>query len=321
MISPRDTGAPEGAPARNRRRRALAALAAAVALGLGGAGLIPRAALAACEGVPPEQKLQNTAPRDIGRSLDRIREDGWMEFALYEEFRPWSWEENGKPRGIDVEIARLIAADLGVEARIRFVTPGETLDADLLNYVYKGATVGGHVSNVMLHVPYDVDYACRFDQVVFTGQYATERLAIAYGTADYPEKGPTPPVFRYDPVGVENDSISDFFLTSVAHGATADKVHRYKTTSAAMAGLGAHEVMAVMGPRAEIDANMAAGMAVHEPPLLGLARNAWTLGVALSFQHRPLGYAVDDAIAAGLADGRIAAIFAAYGVDFKAPVR
>lgn len=297
------------------------ALAFGLALAAAGAGFSPRAARAACEDVPPEQRLQNTAPVDIGRSLDRIRDDGWIEFAVYEDFRPWSWEDAGRPHGIDVDLGRLIAAEIGVEPRFRFVQAGETLDADLLNYVYKGATIGGHVSNVMLHVPYDVDYACRFDQVVFTGQYATERLAIAYGVADYPEKGPTAPVFRYDPVGVENDSISDFFLTSVAHGATADKVHRYRSTEAAMDGLKAHEVMAVMGPRAELDANLADGIGVHEPPFLGLSRSKWTVGVALSFQHRPLAYAVDDAIAAGLADGRIERIFAEYGVSFAAPVR
>jgi len=290
-----------------------------VALAL--ASLVPLSAQAACEGVAPEQKLQNTPAQDIGRSFDRIREEGWIEVALYETYRPWSWEENGQPKGIDVEIAKLIAADLGVEPRIRLVQAGETLDADLLNYVYRGAAVGGHISDLMVHVPYDVDYACRFDQVVFTGQYATERLAIAYDIASYPEKPPTPPVFRYDPVGVENDSISDFFLTSVAHGATADKVHRYKTISEAMAGLAQHEVMAAMGPRAELEAHLAPGIGVHEPPLLGLARQSWTLGVALSFQHRDLGYAVDDAIAAALADGRIAQIFATYGVDFKPPVR
>ena len=157
---------------------------------LGGLGLVPGLAHAACKGVAPDQKLQNTFTQDIGRSLDQIREDGWMEFALYDDFRPWSWSEDGKPRGIDVDLARLIAADLGVKARIRLVTSSETLDADLLNYVYKGATVGGRVSDVMLHVPYDVEYACRFDQVVFTGQYAVERLAIAYGTAGDPETGP-----------------------------------------------------------------------------------------------------------------------------------
>lgn len=297
-------------------------LAGALVLSLCGVAVMgPRPALAACEGVPPEQRLQNTVPQDIGRSYDQIVEDGWIEVAVYENFAPWSWEEAGQPRGIDVEIADLIAQELGVEARIRFVQPGETLDQDLLNYVYRGATVGGRVSNLMLHVPYDVDYACRFDQVTFTGQYAQERLAIAYRAADYPEKGPVPAVFRYDPVGVENDSISDFYLTSVAHGATADKVHRYPTTLDAMAGLAGGEVMAVMGPRAELEAGLADGMLVHEPPLLGLARSKWTVGAALSFQHRPLGYAVDDAIAAGLADGRIAGIFARYGVDFMPPER
>ncbi len=285
------------------------------------AALAPLAALAACEGLPPEQKLQNTPAQDMGRSLDRIREDGWIEVALYENYKPWSWAEGGRPQGIDVEIARLIAADLGVVARIRLVQPGETLDADLLNYVYRGAAVGGHVSDLMGHVPYDVDYACRFDQVVFTGQYATERLAIAYDKASSPDKAPVPAVFRYDPVGVENDSLSDFFLTSLAHGAAADKVHRYRTTGAAMAGLAAHQVSAAMGPRAELEAHLAPGIGVHTPPLLGLARPSWTLGLALSFQHRDLGYAVDDAIAAALADGRIAQIFADHGVSFEAPAR
>ncbi|MDD8022645.1 MAG: transporter substrate-binding domain-containing protein [Paracoccaceae bacterium] len=300
------------------QRRSIVAI---LVLCLCGAGLIPRPVLAACEDVPPEQRLQNTAPHDIGRTLDKIQDDGWIEVAMYEDFRPWSWQESGQVRGIDADIARLIAADLGVEARLRLVQPGETLDQDLLNYVYKGALIGGHVSDVMLHAPYDVAYACRFDQVVFTGQYATERLAIAYGQADYPEKGPVPAVFRYDPVGVENDTISDFFLTSVGHGATADKVHRYKSTGAAMAALAAGDVMAVMGPRAELDANLTPGQLVHEPPLLGLAKSNWTLGAAISFQHRPLAYAVDDAVAAALADGRIAQIFASYGVDFRPPVR
>ena len=35
----------------------------------------------------------------------------------------------------------------------------------------------------------------------------------------------------------------------------------------------------------------------------------------------PLAYAIDDAIAAALADGRIAAIFATYGLTFEPPVR
>jgi amino acid ABC transporter substrate-binding protein, PAAT family (TC 3.A.1.3.-) len=292
--------------------------AGCLALALLGGVALATPALSACEGYEPEQKLQNTAPQDIGRDLDRIIADGYIEFALYEDYAPWSYEEAGKAKGIDVEIGKIIAADLGVQPRFRLVSAGETLDADLRNYVYKGAVINGRVSDVMLHVPYDVDYACRFDQVVFTGLYGEEHIAIAYDAASYPDKGPTPAVFRYDPIGVENDSISDFYMTDVTRGPSADKVHRYRSTALAMTALADHEVMAVMGPRAEMEAAIAPGIKIHEPPL-GLPRSKWVIGVALSMQHRPLAYAVDDAIAAALEDGRIAKAFAEYGVEFTPP--
>lgn len=277
-------------------------------------------AFAACEGVAPEQRLQNTFPQDIGRSLDQITEDGWIEIAVYEDFPPWSYLADGNPAGIDVDLARLIGDGLGVETRIRMVQAGETLDQDLLNYVYKGATVGGRVSNLFLHAPYDVDYACRFDQVVFTGIYAEEHLAIAYRQAEYPEKAPVPAYFRYDTVGVENDSISDFYLTGLV-GAAGDKVHRYTTVAQAMAGLSEGKVMAVMGPRAQLEAGLADGIAVHEPPFLGLERSKWTLGLALSAQHRPLAYATDDIIGQAIGDGRLQAIFEDHGISYLPAIR
>ena len=52
-------------------------------------------------------------------------ERGYIEFAAYEDFAPWSFEQNGKPVGIDVDLAHLIAADLGVEAKIRLVAAGK----------------------------------------------------------------------------------------------------------------------------------------------------------------------------------------------------
>lgn len=283
----------------------------------------PDVAFARCEGHVPQSRPQNTPARDVGRSFDRIVEEGWIEFAVYEDFPPWSYEEHGTLRGVDVEVGRLIAAALGVEPRFRRVQAGESLDADLLNYVWKGAVVGGHVSDVMLHVPYDSAYACRIEQVSFTGQYAQEAIAIAYDRTDYPEEGPTPPFFRFDAVAVENDSISDFYLSSLL--GPVDKIRRYRSTAYAMAGLAAGQTLAAMGPRAELQAGIAAhpeaSLAVHEPPLVGLARGKWTLGVGVNFQHKDLAYAVDDAIAAAIADGRIAAIFEARGLTFEPPVR
>jgi polar amino acid transport system substrate-binding protein len=286
---------------------------AAVMAGLAGP------ALARCEDVVPGQRPQNTPHENVGRELDDIVDSGFIEFALYADFAPWSHEVEGKAAGVDVEVGRIIADALGVEARFRLVQAGENLDADLANYIWRGGIVGGAVADVMLHVPYDSAYACRVEQVVFTGQYAQDSVAIAYSLAEYPEKGPTPAYFRYDLVGVENDSIADFYLTSV--GVPADRMRRYPTTVAAMQGLAAGEVLAVMGPKGELEGNLSEGARVHEPPLMGFARGAWTLGVGISQQHRDLGYAVDDAIAAALADGRIEAIFAAHGMTFRPPER
>ncbi|MFN4202932.1 MAG: substrate-binding periplasmic protein [Tabrizicola sp.] len=286
---------------------------------------------ARCEDHAPAVRPQNTSRQFVGQTLDEIVDRGWIEIAVYENFPPYSWQEGGAAKGVDVEVGRIIAESLGVEPRFRFVASGETLEADLLNYVWKGAAIGGHVSNVMMRVPYNSDFTCRVEQVVFTGQYAGEKVGIAYRIDAYPDAvqepnadgrhpdAPVPSFFVYDPVGVENDSISDFYLTAT-FGASA-KITRYKTVAAAMEALGAGEVWAVMGPLSQLQAGASDGIAVHAPLLPGFQLSRWTLGVAVHQSHRDLGYAVDDAVASALADGRIAAIFADYGLDFTPPER
>ena len=284
-----------------------------------------------CEDHVPGARPQNTPREFVGQTLDEIIDRGWIEIAVYEDYPPYSWQDGAMARGVDVEVGRIIAESLGVEPRFRFVQSGETLEADLLNYVWKGAAVGGRVSNLMMRVPYNSDFTCRVEQVVFTGQYAGERVGIAYRIDDYPDAvqepnadgrhpgGPVPSFFVYDPVGVENDSISDFYLTST-FGASA-RITRYRTVADAMEGLARGEVWAVMGPLSQLEAGAGEGVAVHAPLMPGFQLSRWTLGVALHQSHRDLGYAVDDAVAAALADGRIAAIFAQYGLDFTPPDR
>ena len=244
-----------------------------------------------------------------------------MMFAVYDDYPPYSWEDAGKPRGVDIDIARIIAADLGVEARFNFVAAGENLEADLRNNIWKGALIGGRVSNVMMRVPYDSAFKCRVEQVVFTGQYSAESIAIAYDKASYPEEKPVPAYFRFDAVAVENDSISDFYLSSFAGGQLAGKMQRYPDMVKAMQALNNGETKAAMGPLAQIEYGLDDATAVHRPPLAGFAVSNWTLGVAVSFSYRPLSYAVDDAINYALQDGRIAAIFESYGLSFQVPDR
>jgi ABC-type amino acid transport substrate-binding protein len=269
----------------------------------------------------PQARPQNAGRDIVGQDLDVIQERGFLTVSVYENFPPYSWQEEGEARGIDVDIARLVAEDLGVEARISFRPAGETVDADLRNNVWMGPVIGGAVTNLMMRVPYDARFACRHDQVVFTGQYTTERIAIGYDRAAYPDDPPVPAYFRFDTVAVENDSIADFYLASLAAGQVVPNMRRHPTMGAAMAALSEGETEAAMGPLSQIEFALTDGLAVHAPPLPGLSTGAWTIGVAVNHRYRPLAYAVDDAIWAALDDGRIEAIHAAYGVTFHPPER
>ncbi|MEL7211103.1 MAG: transporter substrate-binding domain-containing protein [Pseudomonadota bacterium] len=293
------------------------ALGLAVIAGLAG----PAFAKDPCADHVPQAKPQNASRDIVGQELDQILDQGHMLFAVYEDYPPYSWEEGGKPKGIDVEIARLIAEDLGVDARFNFVAAGETLEADLRFNLWKGALIGGRIANVMMRVPWDTAFACRVEQVVFTGQYSGETIAIAYRKDAYPEEKPVPAYFRFDTVAVENDSISDFYLSSFAGGQMNANVKRYTTMEEAMEALAAGETMAAMGPRSQIDHGLTDEIGVHEPPLAGFAVSKWTIGLGVNFRYRPLSYAVDDAVRYALEDGRIAAIHEAYGVTFRAPER
>ena len=307
------------------RRAFLGTLAAGLAAG--------GQAAARCEGHVPGLRPQNTARTFVGQTFDEIIDRGYIDLALYEDFAPYSWEEGGAARGIDAGVGRIIAQHLGVEPRFRLVAAGENLDADLLNYVWKGAVVGGRVSNVMLRVPYHSELTCRIEQVVFTGQYAGERIAVAYDTAAYPDAtqqpdadgrhpgAPVPAFFRFDTVAVENDSIADFYLTGLLGAAAAKNIRRTRDMAGAMALLAAGEVMAAMGPLGQLEWGVAAGLAVHTPPLPGFAVGRWTVGLAVHHSHRDLAYAVDDAVAAAIADGRMAGLHAAHGLSFTPPQR
>ena len=80
-----------------------------------------------------------------------------------------------------------------------------------------------------------------------------------------------------------------------------------------------------MGPRAELEAGASRhpddGLKVHSPTLVGFGRGSWTLGVGVNFQHKDLGYALDEAIERALADGEIARIFEGHGLTFTPPQR
>ena len=72
------------------------------------------------------------------RAFDDIIESGVLKVAMYENFPPYSYQQDGQPRGVDFELSQKLAEGLGLKLEVLWVTPDETLDDDLRNFIWKG---------------------------------------------------------------------------------------------------------------------------------------------------------------------------------------
>ncbi len=257
----------------------------------------------------------------LGRPFDEVIDSGTIVVAVYRDFPPFSYELGQEPAGIDVDIARNIAAALGVDMQLMPVTADETVDDDLRNVIWKGHYLERRVADLMLHVPVDRQFALRNDQAVIFGPYLQRRIALAYDDEAL-GSGVETALTNADTIAVEVDSLADFFLSAAYGGQHRAKVVHYRTArEAAMAFLNG-TAAAVMAPESEIEAVVNnADAAIHIDPVAmgGFARSNWLVGAAVKEDSRDLRYAVEDVLAAMVADGRMAAIFARHGVSYRSP--
>lgn len=260
----------------------------------------------------------------VGQDFDTILERGYLTFAVYEDFAPYSWLDGADAKGIDIEIAKVIAEEIGVAARFNFFASDENVDADFRNQVWRGALINGEVSNIMMHAPYNKDLQCRNEFVVLGGQYFNETLATAYWKDAFPDGAPTTPFFRFHKVGVENDTVSDFYLVNFNGGMLRKNVIHYDDHQQAFDGLLQREVDAVMGVKGKLEyldktSDLADKVAVDSPPLVNFALNEWTIGIAVNFRYREVFYTADGIIEDMVKDGRMQTIFEQYNVSYAKP--
>ena len=72
------------------------------------------------------------------RTYDDMIAAGTLKVAVYENFAPYSFRLDGQAKGMDVELAEQVAQELGVTLEIIWMTPGEKLDDDLRNFIWRG---------------------------------------------------------------------------------------------------------------------------------------------------------------------------------------
>lgn len=252
--------------------------------------------------------------------LDKVRELGVLRVGLYAGNRPWSWEREGKPAGIDVDLAKALAEHLGVRADIALFLADEELSDDLRNVVWRGGLLGFQPCDVMLHVPFDRQLMAREDKIVFLAPYYRESFgaACAPGISDCE----VPPVrFRGKRLAAELDSIPDFYLLGSFGGILAKDVTHAPTGYEAVAALAEDKADFAVASRAQVEAAMAdnpdAGIRRRKGPLPAMLSPGWDIGIAVRENSRSLGFALEEEISAMAADGRMKTIFARHGVEWQ----
>ena len=266
----------------------------------------------------------------FSRSYDDIVESDEIVIAVYSDFQPFSYIENGKEKGIDIDLAHAIAKKLGVKLRLRWMTADENVDDDLRNNLWKGHFLNRTVADLMLRVPYDRDYSLLRDDigelvhqhVHMFAPFHTESWKIIFNSKKI-ESVETMAVFQYHDIGVEVDSIPQFYLTSAFQGRMRDRAKQYPTIIEAIQAMTETKVDAVMGLTSQISHYQGDLSSKYYPlaenafPMIG--RQQWDIGMAVKADYRQLGYAVGDIVDNMVKTGEMKAIFAKYNATYKLP--
>jgi polar amino acid transport system substrate-binding protein len=266
----------------------------------------------------------------FSRSYDDILESDEIVIAVYSDFEPFSYVVDGKEKGIDVDLAHTIARKLGVKLRLRWMTADESVEDDLRNNIWKGHFLKRTVADLMLRVPYDRDYSLLRDDigelvhqhVHMFAPFHTESWKVIFNSKKI-DSVETIAVFQYHDIGVEVDSIPQFYLTSAFQGRMRDRAKQYPSISEAITAMTESKVDAVMGLTSQISHYQGELSKTNYPlaenafPMMG--QQQWDIGMAVKTDYRELGYAVGDIVEKMIKTGEMETLFAKYNVIYKTP--
>lgn len=260
------------------------------------------------------------AGRAFAAPLAKVKEAGALRVGVYRDNRPWSWNDAGTLRGIDVDMARIFAEQLGVKLDVVEFLAGEDLGDDLRNIVWKGGLLGFVACDVMMHVPFDRKLQLDNDQVVIAAPYYREGFAAACGNEQADCEVP-PPQFKGRRLAAELDSIPDFYLLGGFGGVLRQDVTHYPGGYEAVAAIAQDKADVAVATRAQIESAI---HDLHSPaikrrksPLQAMMSPGWDIGIAVKENSRSLADAIDRMVETMIADGSLAKLFATYGVEWK----
>ena len=258
------------------------------------------------------------------RPLDDVVASGTLRVAVYSDNKPFSALVNGKPAGIDVDLAEAIARKLKVGLDLRVVEAGEDVDGDFRLNLWKGDLAGTPLADLMLHVPSDRQLALRNEQIFLTAPYFEQHIAFAYRKSEIDGLQSLSDTEGH-PIAAEAGGSADMLILLAEGGRYRDNVKHFRDFATAAAAFVTKQTPILAGTRAEIQAALHdAKISPDDAPsveikAVGMMRNSWELAGATRSDSRDLAYAAGNAISELAKSGELKAICEKYGVVFAPP--
>ena len=267
----------------------------------------------------------------FARSIDDIKASGEIVIAVYENFPPYSFIEDGVEKGIDIELGKKVAASLNVKPVWYFTGFDENLASDLRNTIWRGNLIHKTKADIMFRIPYDYDYLRMTDistgeleneRVTIKGPYQSEKWIIATNKEVIPQIK-TLAIFAYQTIGVEIDMLPDLHLSGFARGLLQRNIKHYANFQDAVNDLKSGKIDAIAGLKSQIEYlidyknNKDKYYLTQDIPQM---KSQWDLATAVSSSYRDLSYHVDGVLDVAYKNDEIKKIFESFGVEYLAPI-
>lgn len=248
--------------------------------------------------------------------LDKIKQSGVLKVAVYKDMRPFSSQDGG----IDIDLAKALAARLGLQVSLLPFDAGENLNDDLRNMVWKGHYLGYGPADVLMHVPVDRQLMAENKRVTIFAPYYRDRVRLVRDLRKIPNCDAVDCLVGKK-VGVEKISIAAVLLLGEQDGKVRDSVKIYDTAAAALDAFKAGELDAVLANQSEIEGAVRGdtNYPLSDLAFQRLPRQGWIVGLAVKKDNEELAKALQAAANDLEASGEMAKIFAKHGVTPSRP--
>ncbi|HEV8690422.1 MAG TPA: transporter substrate-binding domain-containing protein [Ideonella sp.] len=240
--------------------------------------------------------------------LARIRERGHLLVGLYKEMPPF----HAEGQGIDAELGRALARELGVGFSPLPFQAGENMNDDLRNMVWKGHYLGWGPADVLLHVPVDRPLMQANPQVQIVAPYFRERVMLALDASKLPRVESLGDL-QGQAVAVAGQSMAGWLLAGAEGGALKERlITDFADGVAAAQALRGGRVAAAAGLASELESVLGGDSRYTLQPLPSprLPREGWAVGCAVRKDADDLAMALQQAMQNLQASGRLQALFA-----------